>query len=498
MVDTLHRVVKIEELETAICPYDRLESARESPYLALLESRGAPSKLARWSFLGVDPFLVFRATGASAFGGPPGALVRLEGDPFSALAALLKRHGAPVVARAAGLPPLLGGAIGYLGYDLMHLLEEVPDCGTNDLELPDACLMFFDSLLAFDGHEQRGWLTTTGFGPTHAAAEHAASEAMAQARSRHGRGSPSPPRGEDLVARRREVLDARPRLTESDLLGLGVRPVLAKSDYLGVVRNVKEHILEGDVFEVCTTNRFDTETSLSGSELYRALSAINEAPFAAYLRFPEAEVISSSPERFLRLDRDRWAETRPMKGTRPRGRTEAEDAAARDELGAAEKDRAEHMMIVDLARNDLGRVCEFDTVTVPELAVVETYPFVHQLVSTVRGHLRPQLSAIDLVRAAFPSGSMTGAPKIEAMKIIAQLEPVKRGIYSGCIGYFDFDGAFDFSVVIRTFIKKGNWLTFHTGGALVDDSDPEDEYQETLDKAHGMVTALQIATEAAR
>ncbi len=395
MGDALHRAVKIEELETAISPYDLLGSADDHPYVALLESRGEATRLARWSFLCVDPFLVFRAKGSDAFAGPPGALSRVEGDPFTALAALLERYSAADPAAASThlphLPPLVGGAVGYLGYDLLHSIEEVPEGGTDDLALPDAYMMFFNSVLSFDNHERRGWLSTTGFGTTPAAASLAASEGMKAARARLMKppASPTAPRGEDLRERRRRVLESRPRLTESGVFAAGVQPVLARDEYLEVVRTVKEHIRAGDVFEVCTSNRFETKTNATGTELYRVLATVSEAPCAAYLRFPEAEVSSSSPERFLRLDRDRWAETRPMKGTRPRGGSPEQDARAREDLGACEKDRAEHMMIGDLARNDLGRVCAFKSVTVPDLAVVETYPFVHQLVSTVRGRLPP-------------------------------------------------------------------------------------------------------------
>ncbi len=272
-------------------------------------------------------------------------------------------------------------------------------------------------------------------------------------------------------------------------------PVIDHAGYVALVKAAKDEILAGNVFEVCTTNRFHTTFSGSAVDLYRALRSVSGAPFAAYLQFPGLDVISSSPERFLRLDRDRWAETRPIKGTRPRGRTEEEDAAYIRDLETSEKDGAENIMIVDLARNDLGRVCEFRTVTVPQLRVVETYPFTHQLVSTVRGHLRPGAGTVDLLRAMFPGGSMTGAPKVEALKIIERLEPVKRGIFSGGIGYIDFDGSLDLNIVIRTFIKRGDDLTFHVGGAIVADSDPEEEYQETLDKAHGLVTALEIARE---
>ncbi|MEO6572826.1 MAG: anthranilate synthase component I family protein, partial [Polyangiaceae bacterium] len=426
--------------------------------------------------------------------GPPGRLEALSGDPFAALEALLARYrGQGPRAWSPGLPPFLGGAVGYLGYEMLYAIEDIPDLGRDDLPLPDAYVMFCDTVLASDSQLKKSWLTTTAWADSEAQANARANERMIE-NIRRLKGISrltESPRTDAMRQTRREILAARPRLTEEHLREMGIRPVIDRAGYLGLVEAAKEHIFAGDVFEVCTSNRFDTETSIAGAELYRLLSTVSEAPFSSYLRFPEAEVVSSSPERFLRLDRDGWAETRPIKGTRPRGRTPREDELSMADLQSSEKDNAENIMIVDVARNDLGRVCEFGSISVPELRVVETYPFTHQLVSTVRGRLARDRTPFDLIRASFPGGSMTGAPKVEAMKIIDRLEPVKRGIFSGAIGYFE--GAFDLSIVIRTLIKKGEHLTFHVGGAIVADSEPEAEYQETLDKAHGMVVALEMA-----
>jgi anthranilate/para-aminobenzoate synthase component I len=224
--------------------------------------------------------------------------------------------------------------------------------------------------------------------------------------------------------------------------------------------------------------------------LYRALRRINPAPFACYLELPGVVVVGSSPERFLRVGADRRVESRPIKGTRPRGRHAAEDAANRDALERSTKDRAENLMIVDLVRNDLGRVCETGSVAVPELMALEEYASVFQMVSTVTGRLREDRDALDLVRATFPPGSMTGAPKIAAMRLLGRLEPVCRGIYSGAIGYLDARGGADFSVVIRTLLLRGGRAYVHTGGAIVADSDPRDEWRETLDKARPLLAAL--------
>jgi para-aminobenzoate synthetase component 1 len=358
-------------------------------------------------------------------------------------------------------------------------------------------LFFCDTVTALDKLTGKAWAIATGFGATQAAAERRAAARLATLRAKRSTHRPSDDDAfrQEILARRNERLESRPRLLDANLEGLGVRPVVSHARYVEIVDTAKEHIFAGDIFEVCTSQRFDTELSGELRDVYRVLRTVSEAPFSAYLKFPEFEVASSSPERYLHLDRQRWAETRPIKGTRPRGRTPEEDEAYKEDLATAEKDQAENIMIVDVARNDLGRVCESGTITVPELRIIESYPYTHQLVSTVRGHLRDGYSAIDLIRATFPGGSMTGAPKVQAMKIIDRLEPVKRGVFSGCIGYFDFDGAIDLSMAIRTLVKRGERVSFHVGGAVVADSISEEEYQETLDKAHGMATALEFTRQ---
>jgi len=253
---------------------------------------------------------------------------------------------------------------------------------------------------------------------------------------------------------------------------------------------VKDHIAVGDAFEICLTHQLDVEYGGDPWALYCHLRRINPAPFAAYLRLPEATILSASPERFLRLDPDGWAEARPIKGTRPRGQTLQDDRRLRDELAHSEKDRAENAMIVDLLRNDLGRVCRFGSIRVEDAMSIEAYASVFQMVSTIRGRLRPECDAVDLLRACFPGGSMTGAPKVEAMKIISRLEPVSRGVYSGAIGYFDVSGGMDLNIVIRTILMQSDRAYLNVGGAVVADSDPRAEYDETMDKAQALLQAL--------
>lgn len=275
-----------------------------------------------------------------------------------------------------------------------------------------------------------------------------------------------------------------------------MRATFSEAEYCAAVEQCRQAILAGRVFEVCMTQRLEMELAGSGWDLYQVLRHINPAPFASYLRLPGFEMAGASPERFLRLGMDRTAESRPIKGTRPRGEDPLADARLHDELRDSEKDRAENVMIVDLVRSDLGRVCDVGSVKVPRLCAVEPHATVHQLVSTVCGRLRPELDALDLVQACFPGGSMTGAPKIEAMKLIDEIEPRARGIYSGALGYWDRRGGMDLAIVIRTIVCAGGKACFGVGGAVTADSDPRAEYQESLDKARALIAAVRLlATE---
>jgi para-aminobenzoate synthetase component 1 len=271
---------------------------------------------------------------------------------------------------------------------------------------------------------------------------------------------------------------------------IGLRSTFTHRGYLDAVARVREYIVAGDIFQANLSQRFQAPLPGPPFEVYRRLRRRNPAPFAAYLGFEDVTVLSASPERFLRLDHDRRVETRPIKGTRPRGLVPMHDAALGRALAESEKDRAENLMIVDLLRNDLSRVCRPGTVRVPELFALEQHPTVHHLVSTVVGELDPAADAVDLVRAAFPGGSITGAPKVRAMEIIAELEPTRRGVYCGAIGYLSASGALDTSIVIRTFVTRGGELYFQAGGGIVADSDPELEYREALDKARGLIETL--------
>ncbi|MFO7561788.1 MAG: aminodeoxychorismate synthase component I [Enhygromyxa sp.] len=487
----LHRHLCVEPIAGGFDPHRLLPSFADRPHVALLENPGAPTSFGRYSYLCADPFWVFRSKRERAWSGPPGAEREVDGDPLTHLATLLRRFRCGVDRWRPGLPPFCGGALGYLGYELLYLFEpSVPDLGRDDLALPDLELHFYDLVFAADRQSGEGWILATGFGEQPEAAEAKARERLAAGREQLAALGPE---------RARAVPHPdRPRLREQDLTRRGITACVDRRDYLDAIADVQQNILAGNVFEVCLTQRFDLQFPGSGVELYEALRAANPAPMTAYLRAGELELLSSSPERFLSLDRAGVVETRPIKGTRPRGQTPEQDAALRFELEHSEKDRAENLMIVDLARNDLGKVCRFGTVEVTDLCAIEAYEYTWQMVSTIRGELEDRHDLVALLRATFPGGSMTGAPKVEAMKIIDRLEPTKRGVFSGSIGYIDFDGAMDWSIVIRTFIKKRELLTFHVGGAIVADSDPEDEYQETLDKAAGLIAAIDLLEERGR
>jgi para-aminobenzoate synthetase component 1 len=271
-----------------------------------------------------------------------------------------------------------------------------------------------------------------------------------------------------------------------------IRANFTHGEYIEAVAVAKEYICAGDIFQVNLSQRFEVDLPVAPYELYRRLRLINPAPFACYLNFDDVVVAGASPERFLRLDGD-LIETRPMKGTRPRGRSVAEDDDLARELLQSAKDRAENVMIVDLERNDLGRVCKYGTVKVRELWTLERYATVFQLTSTIEGRLRGGKNRIDLLKASFPGGSITGAPKVRAMEIIDELEPTRRSIYTGAIGYLSFDGKMDLSIVIRTFLIKDGRAYFQVGGGIVSDSDPEAEYRETLDKARALIEALEVS-----
>jgi para-aminobenzoate synthetase component I len=428
-----------------------------------LDSAIPGGAVGRYSFIAADPFLTLKARDGWIEDGES----RFAGDPFAALAERLARYR---IESEPDLPPFQTGAAGYFAYDLAHHLERLPAHRIDDQPLPDLLLGFYDWNLAFDHEARRAYLMSSG----HPAAS--AGERRSRAAAR--------------LAAARERLAEPVALPVEDVRALP-HPDVERAPYEGRVRRVIDYILAGDIYQANISQRFSA-TLPAGADpfaVYCALRRRNPAPFAAFIRHGDIAIVSASPERFLKLSGGH-VETRPIKGTRPRGKTPAEDLALAQELSASEKDRAENLMIVDLLRNDLSRVCRDRTVDVPVLFGLESFATVHHLVSVVTGELMPGKTAIDLLRAAFPGGSITGAPKIRAMEIIAELEPTRRGPYCGSIGYIGFDGTMDTSIVIRTMAILGQQLTFQVGGGIVADSDPAAEYEESLTKARALIETL--------
>ena len=431
-----------------------------------LDSARPSERLGQYSFIAVEPFRMLCSRDSTVeLDGRPAA-----GNPFE----VLKRQLAELrLERIGGLPPFQGGVAGYFGYDLGRHLELIPATRLDDLPFPDMALGFYDLVIAFDHTARQAWIVSSGLperepGPRERRAA-ARAEALAERLTRLPELGPIPPSDAPLA----------------------VASNLSRPAYEAAVQRVIDYIYAGDIFQANFTQRFRAAlpAGLSSFGLYRRLRALNPAPFAAFLRFGETVIASSSPERFLQL-RDGKVETRPIKGTLPRGRDPLTDAAFAARLRASEKDRAENVMIVDLLRNDLSRVCQDDSVEVPELCALESFATVYHLVSTVTGRLRREAGPVDLLEAAFPGGSITGAPKIRAMEIIAELEPTRRGPYCGSVGYIGFDGSMDSNIVIRTFAIHGETVTFQAGGGIVADSEPAAEYEESLAKARALMTAL--------
>jgi para-aminobenzoate synthetase component I len=474
----------VEELVPAPDPWEAAQRLARCPRLLFLDS-AADSPHGRFSFLAADPFtwLTARREDVSRAGVSP----TRTGDPFAVLAELLARFRTQPL---AGLPPFQGGAAGLFGYDLCHHLERLPRPRHDDFRLPDLAVGLYDWVIGFDGARARAWLVSTGFPETDPVRrKQRAARRLRGVRSlllRPPPGPPPPPAG--------------PRLPEAELCpqfrvpGLPrLTSTFARAAYLAAVERAIEYVHAGDCFQVNLAQRLLHPATLPPLELYGRLRQRNAAPFAGYFALDGDTVIASaSPERFLQVQ-DGTVQTLPIKGTRPRGETPAEDEARAAELLASGKDRAENVMIVDLLRNDLGRVCRYGSVRVPAVCRLESYRYVHHLVSEVRGELRAGLTPVDLLRAAFPGGSVTGAPKVRAMEIIAELEPAVRGPYCGSLAYLGFDGSMDSSILIRTFTQARGWLQFPVGGGIVADSSPRREYEETWHKAEGLLRALREA-----
>ncbi len=466
----------VEELTPVPDPEWCCEQLAGLPYRLFLDSASTATRLGRYSFVTADPIDVIERKGSNR------ALdeVRAWLAPFRA---------EPI----AGLPPFQGGAAGYIAYDWGLTLERLPAPRFDDLALPDVVLGIYDWVLAWDHVSSRAWLISTGMPETSEAARvDRARQRANEVRKRLQVGpvlSDGPEWGRPPVPDHR-VAPSYPVEGGWWPSSFELRSSFAHRDYLAAVQRVRDYIFAGDIFQANLSQRFEAPLAESPWNFYARLRRRNAAPFAAFLETPDASVISASPERFLRVDRSGFVETRPIKGTRPRGVGPEHDAALGQALAESAKDRAENLMIVDLMRNDLSRVCAPHSVRVSELFSLERYATVHHLVSTVVGRLDPGYDALHLLRAAFPGGSITGAPKLRAMEVIAELEPSRRGVYCGSIGYWSVTGEFDTSIAIRTAVVQDGRVYFSAGGGIVADSDPGQEYTETLDKARAMIDTL--------
>jgi para-aminobenzoate synthetase component 1 len=489
----------VEELVPLPDPARCCELLSGFPYRLFLDSAARGARVGRYSFVTADPVAVVWSKGDRTecieFHGLNHSTRRaVAGDALDAVRRLVAPHAADPV---PGLPPFQGGAAGYLAYDWGRVLERLPAPRHEDLALPDVVFGVYDWVLAWDHDQSRAWLISTGLPEASPGARgRRAAARAAEVRERlHAARSGGP----GAIAVAGMTLPMRPPPAPTFPVedgwwdaSLALSSSFTHSDYLAAVARVREYIFAGDIFQANLSQRFEAPLDEPTWTLYRRLRTRNAAPFAAYLDFPDGVVLSASPERFLRVDAGGHVETRPIKGTRPRGVGPEHDSALGVALAVSPKDQAENLMIVDLMRNDLSRVCAPGTVRVAELFGLEHYATVHHLVSTVVGDLTPGTDGLDLLRASFPGGSITGAPKVRAMEIITELEPSERGVYCGAIGYWSVTGTLDSSISIRTMVAVAGRVYFSAGGGIVADSDPEQEYRETLDKARGMIDALAV------
>jgi para-aminobenzoate synthetase component 1 len=447
------------------------------PGVVLLRSAGSASPQARYSFVTARPFLTFRSFDTRCeltTSQPSDARPQTQfGNPWRVLDELMARYE---LLDEVDLPFPLGGCFGYWGYDLRHFVEpKLPRRAVNDLELPDCHVGFYDSLVVFDHRLAKTWIVSTGLD-----VDGSRSEARAKERAEWWR------------ARLRQVGEPPARQLTGNQYSLGsVQANFTREQFITCVEQAQRYIRAGDIYQVNVAQRLSTPTRFSGWELFSRLLEVSPAPFAAFFDCGEFQVASSSPELFLRLSGPHIT-TRPIKGTRPRSTDPTRDAQLTYELQTSAKEMAELVMITDLLRNDLGRVCEYGSVQVPELVRLERYPQVQHLVSTVEGRLRADVTHFAAFASCFPGGSITGAPKFRAMEIIDELEPVTRGPYCGCHGYLGFNRESQLSITIRTAVRQVDRTHFYVGAGIVSDSVPAAEYEETLAKARGFLAALQL------
>jgi para-aminobenzoate synthetase component I len=467
---------RVRPLPEWLTPMRALAAVESSPHTVFLESRGAAGESSDWTFLAFDPAWRLEVTDGALVRVEGRETVRLPGGPLGALAAAWPPRASVLDAPPA---PFVSGLAGVIAYDFKDWVERYPARARREWPVPDLSLGFYDTVWAWRRSTGEGWVVATGL-------------AEADPRRREERARATLEAQWSRVAAAERIGDgSESRCARSVAIPATLRSNFTRDSYCRMVETALEHIAAGDIYQVNLAQRFLVEQTSSPADLYRSLRDAAPAPFLAYVSLAEAAVASSSPERFFRVRGDR-IETWPIKGTRPRGATPEEDAVLAAELRASAKDRAENVMIVDLERNDLGRVCAIGSVVVPALCAIASHSNVHHFESRVEGTLRPDATPAEILRALVPGGSITGAPKIRSVEIIDALEPVRRGIYTGAIGYWDARGDCDWNIAIRTLVARGGTVSFHAGGGIVADSIPEAEYEETLVKSSGMMRALGV------
>ncbi len=448
----------------------------------LLESAKGPERIARYSFIALEPYIEFKVKGGRVEVIADGHKSISAGKPLHRFREILGSY--PHI-HDPRLPPFQGGAIGLISYDFVHYFEKLPKTTKDDLQIPDAHFLIVDKVIAFDHKEGRAWVVVapgardTRLGYNELGHDHSLLYDRAET---------------DLV-RIKEIIDNGERKIISGRYEMRSEKIeieyeMEKKYYMDMVEKAKDYIHAGDIFQANLSQRVSSDiTGLDQWNMYLKLSEINPSPFAAYAHFSDYSIVSSSPERLVKLY-DGVAQTRPIAGTRPRGRDTKEDEDMRKELILNEKERAEHIMLIDLERNDLGKVCNYGTVEVDELMITEDYSHVIHIVSNVKGLIAHHKDCFDLIRAVFPGGTITGVPKVRCMEIIDELEPVARGPYTGSVGYIGFAGNVDLNIIIRTFVCKESRSYVHVGAGIVADSEPEKEYNETLKKAEALIKTL--------
>lgn len=466
-------LLAVEEIENIKTSENVFRYFRHEPYAFFLDSALPSEKLGKYSIIGSKPFAIIKSKNGLTQVEIGKKKLFLRANPLMVLKDMLRSFKVSFVSEKPAVP-FIGGAVGYFGYDLKSQIERIPSLALDDLKIPDYFFGFYDRAVITDEVSGRRFLVGLVLEKNLSEASRRAKGILAELRQK--------------LSQRREIdrNSIKNKIEANSLVSN-----FTKESYIKAIKKVKAYIERGDIFQANISQRFAVKLTMSPYKLFNKLREINPAPFSAFLDCGELVVVSASPERFMRV-KERKVETRPIKGTRPRSKYLKVDEQKAKELLSSEKDRAEHVMIVDVERNDLGRVCKTGTVKVPELMVLESYATVHHLVSTITGVLREDCDVIDLVKASFPGGSITGAPKIRAMEIIEEIEPTKRGVYCGSIAYLGFDQAMDSSIVIRTFLVKDGLAYFQVGGGIVADSDPEAEYEETLDKAVALIKSLEI------